>query len=171
LVSFNSERSDIIILNHKDLFESDSTKGDVNFNSYFVDEFDAFCEVLCSYLPDISCYMKNPAFAEEDEVRIRYSPLMSTDLMKEEFSDFFKKQKKFGNYVLNPIDYYSSSNKIIGYADLNFDKLIEKGIISEIYIGPSSTVTEEDIFFFLIKYGYEAHEIKIINSKASYRIK
>lgn len=154
----------------RDSFEQDIVPVSDDFNKYFIEEFDAFCEVICDELAIMSCYMKNPAFKEEDEVRIFYAPAIPDDgqeVIKEEFS----KTRRFNNYVLKPINFYARKDQIIGYADLSFEKLIPKGIISEIIIGPSSRVTEDDIYYLLTKFGYNSNDISIRQSEASYRVK
>ena len=52
-----------------------------------------------------------------------------------------------------------------------FEKLTQKGIISEIIIGPSSRVNKDDIYYLLTKFGYNSNEIFIKQSEASYRLK
>lgn len=153
----------------KELFEENIARVSDNWNEYFIEEFDAFCEVVCDGLEDIGCFMKNPAFKEEDEVRIIYSPDITDDCCREALKGFFSEKKKFNNYVLNPVEYYARNDQLIGCADLMFDKLVPRDIITEIIIGPSSKVTDVDIFFLLGKYSYNAHDMEIKNSKASYR--
>ncbi|MTI47657.1 MAG: DUF2971 domain-containing protein [Firmicutes bacterium] len=155
----------------KNLFEHVTVRVSDDFNEFFVEEFDAFCEVICDDLAEISCYMKNPSFKEEDEVRIIYSPNMSFDADDDELKDIFNQKKRFSNFVLNPLNYFARDEQIIGYADLSFDKLVSRDIITEINIGPSSRVTEEDIFFLLSKHGYNARNVRINNSESSYRLK
>lgn len=154
----------------KDLFEQNTARVSDDFNKYFIEEFDAFCEVICDELAILSCYMKNPAFKEEDEVRIFYAPTISVDepeLIQEQFS----KTSRFNNYVLKPINFYARKDQIIGYSDLSFEKLTQRGIISEIIIGPSSRVNEDDIYYLLTKFGYNSNDISIKQSEASYRLK
>lgn len=155
----------------KNMFENDKVRMSDDFNEYFIEEFDAFCEVVCDDLAEVSCYMKNPSFKEEDEVRIIYSPDMTTEDFDDDLKEIFTQKKRFNNYVLNPLNYFARGDQIIGYADLAFDKLLIKDIITEINIGPSSRVIEEDIFFLLSKYGYNARNIRVNNSKSSYRLK
>jgi hypothetical protein len=155
----------------KNMFEDDKVRVSDDFNEYFVEEFDAFCEVVCDDLAEISCYMKNPSFKEEDEVRIIYSPYITPEAHDDDLKDIFTQEKRFNNFVLNPLNYFARDDKIIGYADLSFDKLISRDIITEINIGPSSRVTEEDIFFLLSKHGYNARDVQINSSKSSYRVK
>jgi len=154
----------------KELFEEDPLKVSDDFNKYFIEEFDAFCEVVCDELTILSCYIKNPAFKEEDEVRIFYSPTISLDepsLIQKEFS----KTSNFNNYVLKPINFCARKDQIIGHADLSFEKLIQKGIISEIIIGPSSRINADDVYYLLTKFGYNSNDISIKQSEASYRLK
>lgn len=154
----------------KDLFDSNVDRISDEFNNYFIEEFDTFCEVFCDELAVLSCYMKNPAFKEEDEVRIFYAPIVYDDdpvLIREQFG----KTSRFSNYVLKPINFLARKDQIIGYCDLSFEKLIQRDIISEIIIGPSSRVNADDIYFLLTKFGYSSNSIEIKESKASYRLK
>lgn len=158
------------LIHMKNLFDCDAVRVSNDFNSYFIEEFDAFCEVFCDELSILSCYMKNSAFKEEDEVRIFYAPIIYDDepvLIKEQFG----KTSRFSNYVLKPINFLARKDQIIGYCDLSFEKLIQRGIISEIIIGPSSRVNVDDIYFLLTKFGYSSNDIEINESKASYRLK
>lgn len=154
----------------KDLFEQDTARVIDDFNKYFIEEFDAFCEVISNELSILSCYMKNPAFKEENEVRIFYAPQISDD-DSASIQEHFSKTSKFNNYVLNPINFCARKDQIIGYTDLSFEKLTQKGIISEIIIGPSSRVNNEDIYYLLTRFGYNLNDICINQSEASYRVK
>ncbi|MFA9399290.1 MAG: DUF2971 domain-containing protein [Clostridiaceae bacterium] len=154
----------------KNLFNYDAVRVSDDFNKYFIEEFDAFCEVICDELAILSCYMKNPAFKEEDEERIFYVPAIyegEPELIQEKFN----KTSSFNNYILKPINFYVRKDQIIGYSDLSFEKLIKNGIISEIIIGPSSRVKEDDIYYLLTKFGYSSNDISIKHSEASYRLK
>lgn len=155
----------------KELFNDFPIRLSDNFNEYFVNEFDVFCQVLCDELAILSCYMKNPAFREEDEVRIFYSPVLTIESDNSTLKEHFSKTKRFNNYILKPINFHTRSDQIIGYSDLSFEKLIQKGIIAEIIIGPSSKVTKEDIYFIFTKFGYNSDDILIKQSVSSYRIK
>ncbi|NFD77379.1 DUF2971 domain-containing protein [Clostridium botulinum] len=156
----------------KDLFELEQNTYRVSddFNKYFIEEFDAFCEVICDELAILSCYMKNPAFKEEDEVRIFYAPTIYDD-EPESIQEQFSKTSRFNNYVLKPINFCARKDQIIGYSDLSFEKLTQRGIISEIIIGPSSRVNKDDIYYLLTKFGYNSNDISIKQSEASYRLK
>lgn len=155
----------------RNLFNEDMVKVSDDFNEYFIEEFDAFCEVICDELAIMSCHMKNPAFKEEDEVRIFYAPVMTVEHDSIEIQEQISKIGRFNNYVLKPINFCARNDQIIGYSDLSFEKLTQRGIISEIIIGPSSRVTEEDIYFLLTKFQYNSMDISIKRSQASYRLK
>lgn len=161
---------DNAVIYMKSLFKSNSDRVIDDFNNYFIEEFDTFCEVFCDELAILSCYMKNPAFKEEDEVRIFYAPIIHDDdpvFIQEQFC----KTSRFSNYVLKPINFLARKDQIIGYCDLSFEKLIQRGIISEIIIGPSSRVNVHDIYFLLTKFGFSSNDIEIKESQASYRLK
>lgn len=161
---------DNAVIYMKNLFNSDTDRIIDDFNNYFIEEFDTFCEVFCDELAILSCYMKNPAFKEENEVRIFYAPIIYHDdpvLIQEQLG----KISRFSNYVLKTINFLARKDQIIGYCDLSFEKLIQRGIISEIIIGPSSRVNVDDIYFLLTKFGYSSNDIAIKESQASYRLK
>ncbi len=143
------------------------------FNELFIEEIEVFGEVFSEIIAKSSCFIKNPAFKEEDEVRIFYAPFLyiATDDENSYPRELLNKTMRFNNFILNPIDFYIRNNRVVGYCDLSFSKLIDKGIISEIIIGPSSKITKEDVIIILEKYGYNSLEISIEKSTATYQIK
>jgi len=151
------------------LFEDDLFKQTDNFNEYFTEEFTAFCEVLVDYMEYVSCYFKNPAFIEEEEVRIIYSPPINTDFSDEDLKPYFNEPVKVGKYRLDPIRYYTKNKQLVAYTDVYFDELVAEDIISEIVLGPKSKLTKADVFFFLVSNDFNPDEIKISKSKATYR--
>ncbi len=82
----------------------------------------------------------------------------------------FSKTSRFNNYVLKPINFCARKDQIIGYSDLSFEKLIQRGVISEIIIGPSSRINKDDIYYLLTKFGYNSNDIYIKQSQTSYRL-
>jgi hypothetical protein len=151
------------------MFEGDKFKNSNDFNRYFVEEFDAFCEVVCDYLNLLSCYIKNPAFAEEEEVRIFYSPTLYIGMDKADIDSTFVEEKDINGYALQPVKFQVRNNQIVSYTDLVFKNFISENIISEIIIGPSSKVTEDDIFYLLLSNEYDANSIRVLKSEATYR--
>lgn len=151
------------------MFESDTVKVSDNFNIYFIEEFDAFCEVICDYLNPLSCYIKNRAFAEEEEVRVFYSPDIYISMDKEEIDKHFLEEKDINSFSLQPIKFQAKNYQIVGYTDLVFKNLISDNIITEIVIGPSSKVSEDDIYYLLLSHGYDANSIKVSKSEATYK--
>lgn len=140
-----------------------------DFNAYFREEFDGFCEFIVGKLEEVSCCIKNPAFAEEDEVRIVYNPHLYRDMSDENINELFKTSKKINNYIINPIKFYSKDNMLVAYSDINFSRLINSGIIKEIILGPKCKLQEDDILYFLLSNGYEGYDIVVKKSNSTYR--
>lgn len=156
------------------MFKEDIVRISDNFSTYFIDEFDAFCEVLVDCLEMISCTIKNPAFSEEKEIRIIYDPRLYNhedvgDISESDAKEHFEKIKEKNDFLVNPLKYMKKNNQLVAYSDLDFSKLINSKIINEVVIGPKLNVSENDIYYFLIANGYDANEIKITHSKATYR--
>ena len=73
----------------KELFNGDDARISDDFNEYFIYEFDAFCEVIVDKLEPISCYIKNPAFIEEEEIRIIYNPGLDPEPGADQIFEYF----------------------------------------------------------------------------------
>lgn len=144
------------------------------FDEYFIGEFDAFCEVFVDELKDISYIIKNPAFKEEKEIRIIYDPELPRhidygDLDKGELEKFFESERAKNGFIINPIKYTRKGNQLVAYSDLNFSKFISNNIIEAITIGPKCKISEDDIYYYLLSNGYNAENIHINYSNATYR--
>ena len=162
---------DPVLTYMKDMYEEDEVRCTDDFNIYFEEEFDCFCEVLVDYLDPIISYIKNPAFCEEKEVRIFYN----TPICEESEEDFIvetcKREWNIGQnneLLIKPIDFQTKEGKLVAYADLIFEKLLSKGIINEVIIGPKSQISKNDIRYLLLVNGY-GDNIKINKSDATYR--
>lgn len=158
----------------ENMFKDDPARISDNFSEYFVEEFDAFCEVLVDYLENISCTIKNPAFSEEKEIRIIYDPRLynhksTGDISLDESKKYFEEIKTKNDFIINPLEYTKKGNQLVAFCDLNFSNLIHNNIIDEIVIGPKANISEDDIYYFMMSNGYNANEIKITNSNATYR--
>lgn len=138
---------------------------------YFDEEFETMCEILPENLKNICCFIKNPAFREEQEVRIVYHPaLRNTEYLDDSDKiECFNKCKQAKNFIIKPVKFNVNRKKIIAYADLDFSYYIKEGLISEIVIGPKSNVLESDIIYLLLANGYSINELTISNSEATYR--
>lgn len=149
----------------------DNSISDEIINEYFEEEFDSFCEILQDRLSLSSCFIKNPAFKEEKEVRIVYDPKLYDGEYLEDSDKFecFTKSKHTKNFIVRPVKFNVRNKKIVAYADLNFSYYIKKGLISEIIIGPKSNIIESDIIYLLLSNGYAINEIVINKSQATYR--
>lgn len=157
------------ILYIRNMFKSDIVKISEDFNEYFIDEFDAFCEVLVDKIECMSCYIKNPAFVEEDESRIIYLPRLYTEMKDSEIRESFNERIQLGKFYLDSIKYYPRSNQLVAFCDLHFDQLIPDNIITEIVLGPKSRLKEDDVFYFLMSQGFNARDIIVNKSSATYR--
>lgn len=158
----------------KKMFESDIVKVSNNFNEYFIEEFDVFCEVLIDYIGQVGCIIKNLAFSEEKEIRIIYNPNMHDreilgDIEFDEAKKYFSDAKQIKEYTINPLNFNYRNEQLIAFCDVDFSKLIYKKLINEIIIGPKSRLRESDIYYFLLANGFDANNINIIKSDATYR--
>lgn len=119
--------------------------------------FHAMSEVYTNDLEKLCCY-KNPAFSEEKEWRlcIALSPECRINV-----------KGNFEPFVMSEIKLYSNQKKIVTYLDLNYTK-VKSEIIKEIILGPKCEISEKDIHQILFVLGYEAPNIEIKKSKATY---
>ena len=155
----------------KDMFQRESVRCSDDFNTYFVEEFDCFCEVLDTATEQVFTFLKNPAFEEEKEVRIVYNTGIYEEIETRELKEILNERIEIGKnkeLILQPIQYQVKGNKLVAYADLNFENCVVSGIIREIVIGPKSKVSEKDVIQFLLVNEY-GDDIRVKNSEASYR--
>lgn len=132
-----------VIIYIQNMFEEDKARISDDFNVYFKEEFDAFCEVLVDYIGPISCIIKNPAFSEEREIRIIFNPKLPNreilgDIQLNEAKNYFEEVKEISGYKIKPLKFNYRNNQLIAFCDIDFSDLICKSIINEIIIGPKS---------------------------------
>lgn len=156
------------------LYETTVGKMYKDYNDFFINEFDVFCEVLTEYVGQAACTIKNPAFAEEKEVRVIYNPRLSNreimgDIDYKEAQEYFNNIKEISNYKIEPLRYSYRNNQLVAFCDLDFSQLINENIINEIVIGPKSKIKEDDMYYLLMSNGINANNIKITRSEATYR--
>ena len=155
----------------RNMFCSEEVRCSDDFNAFFVDEFHCFCEVLDTTTEQVFTFLKNSAFLEEKEVRIVYNTGIYKEIETRDLKDILYKEIRIGKnaeFIIQPMQYQVKGNKLVAYADINFDNCIANGIIKEIVIGPKSKVLESDIRQFLLTSGFE-NDILIKKSAASYR--
>lgn len=155
----------------ENMYTYDPVSVNYDFNEYFIEEFDSFCEVLDDYIEKIFPLLKNPAFNEEKECRIVYNTNIYDEIDKNEYDRIANKGKQFGfekEIELSKINYSLKGNRIVAYADMNFGKCIDKGIIKEIVIGPKAEVIDKDLNYFLYSNGFD-EGIIVRKSEASYK--
>lgn len=155
----------------RNMFENDKVKCSEDFNEYFIEEFDCFCEVLDVTTEDVFALLKNSAFSEEKEVRIVYNTGIYKEIETNDLKEMLNEEIHVGKkreLVITPIQYQVKENKLVAYADMNFENCISNGIIKEIVIGPKAKISEVDIRQFLLTCKFE-DDILITKSSASYR--
>lgn len=155
----------------REMFKRDEVKLSKDFNEYFAEEFDCFCEVLDVSTERVFSYFKNPAFEEEKEVRIVYKSMLRGDM---EYNDlkaglsYINKIERPNCFVeVQPIRMQVRGDKLVAYADLDFTDCVHKGIINEIVVGPKAQVSESDVRQLLCSLGWDY--IFVDTSEASYR--
>lgn len=163
-----------VIMYVKNMHENDSFRVSDDFNEYFTNEFDVFCEVFQTSLDQISCFIKNPAFSEEREVRVVYKPGLPDPevhgrLEPYDIKEYFEENKQVGKYNISPIKLNYRNNQLVAFCDVNFSNLIYENIIEEIVIGPKSKIEITDVYYFLLSNGYDGNNIRISKSEATYR--
>lgn len=112
---------------------------------------------------------KNKQFTEEHESRIMICVKNKNDWLKA-LNEY---NLNDNNFVFSKINSVSSTNKIISYIDINFEK-IKQDLIKEIWIGPKSYIQEDDIIKFLLLNEYEngnnvLKNINVYKSNLTYR--
>ncbi|HHH1657059.1 TPA: DUF2971 domain-containing protein [Yersinia enterocolitica] len=107
-------------------------------------------------LSSLSASVKNPAFFEEEEIRIIYAALFQGDLRSGGFS--------LSNPVLGDMKYRTSNAFLTSYFEFNFSKL---NPIKEIVLGPKNQFSDYDIRAFLQQ--NDCIDAKFERSKATYR--
>lgn len=154
----------------RDMFQRDMIRCSDDFNIFFIEEFDCFCEVLDTTTEQVFTFLKNPAFEEEKEVRIVYNTGIYEEIETRELKEMLSKKIEIGKkkeLILQPMQYQAKGNKLVAYADLSFENCMDE-IVKEIVIGPKSKISEKDIRQFLLANGYDAY-ISVKISDASYQ--
>lgn len=153
----------------RDMFQRDVVRCSDDFSTYFVEEFDCFCEVLDTHTEQVFTFLKNPAFEEEREVRIVYNTGIHKDT--EDLIEILREEFEIGinrELILQPMQYQVKGDKLVAYSDLCFKNCIDSGIIKEIVIGPKSKVSDIDVRQLLLVNGF-GDNIIIKRSEAPYR--
>lgn len=153
------------------MFQQDKVRVSDNYNEYFVEEFDCFCEYMDMNVEKVFPFLKNPAFSEEKEIRIVYNTGIYEEMDDIDFLSCTCKPISIGSkseLVLQPMQYGVKNDKLVAYADLKFENCIDNGIIGEIVIGPRAKVSVNDIYRFLLLNGIDSN-VAISKSKSSYQ--
>jgi len=111
-------------------------------------------EELFMYLIQIYNIIKNPAFKEEEEVRLIYSP---------NIDKLYKITNPLPGKNNSELKYRIASDFLTSY----FEYSIKNDIFNEVVLGPKNKFTDEDIATFLGLHGLG--DVKITRSSATYR--
>lgn len=177
-VSYDLEEQQILIelaIKYSLMYMMDGVKlnniSEEILKEYFDEEFETMCEILRENLKNTCCFIKNPAFREEQEVRIVYHPGLNDAEYLEDSDkiECFNKCKQAKNFIINPVKFNVKGKKIVAYSDLDFSYYIKKGLIADIVIGPKANVSETDITYLLLANGYSINKLTINSSEATYR--
>jgi len=155
----------------RNMFQREVVRCTDDFNIFFIEEFDCFCEVLDTATEQVFTFLKNPAFEEEKEVRIVYNTGICEEVDTHDLGRILNFQLKIGRkeeLKLQSMQYQIKGNKLVAYADLNFENCITDGIIKEVVIGPKSKVSQSDVRQVLLSNGFN-DDIGVKTSEASYQ--
>lgn len=155
----------------ENMFAQDSVRCSDDYNEYFVEEFDCFCEYMDDDVEKVFPFLKNPAFEEEKEVRIVYNTGIYEEIEDKEFLSYTSEATPIGRHeklLLQPMQYVVKNDKLVAYADLKFESCINDGIIKEIVIGPKAKVSIDDVYRFILLNGI-CSGVKISKSESSYQ--
>ena len=131
------------------------------YNENKIDSEDERIQLLLHELIPVVAKYKNPAFREENEVRLIYCEDPKFDKLLDRYNAFQEKYKF--THLEHDFRICNTSNNIIEFIKLDFDI----NVIKEIYIGPKCLATKDDIIKIIKK--FKGHNVDVINSKASYR--
>lgn len=155
----------------ENMFAQDAVRCSDDYNEYFVEEFDCFCEYMDDDVEKVFPFLKNPAFEEEKEVRIVYNTGIYEEIEDKEFLSYTSEATPIGRHeklLLQPMQYVVKNDKLVAYADLKFESCINDGIIKEIVIGPKAKVSIDDVYRFILLNGI-CSGVKISKSESSYQ--
>jgi len=112
------------------------------------------------------CFLKQPAFSEEKEIRMVHLVNVNIKDGKVSLSDPGGTNVKGKNIKPEKIQYRVTDGLIVPHIDFSFPKPISRSIV-EVLLGPKNQNFPAQISMLLAAHGYE--EVQIKNSRASYR--
>lgn len=124
-----------------------------------------FIEFVMYHAVDM-CLMKNPAFAEEKEIRLTRILTPHNDGAYWRLSDKGGSSTDKASKKPQTIKYRSRNGGLIAYVDLPFSGL-GKSVIREVVLGPKSNNNGNEVSMALTSFGFK--DFKIIKSNATYR--
>ena len=116
-----------------------------------------------------SVFIKNKSFKAEKEWRLLFYDELKKDY--DDWGNYFNFEDCDNSHTIFPmgIQFRSSSNNIISYLDLLFEKY-KKNIIDNIIIGPNCKLTQSDIYQIMNHYKFDYSMEQSIKSNCPYKI-
>ena len=116
-----------------------------------------------------SIFIKNKSFKAEKEWRLLFYDELKKDY--DDWGNYFNFEDCDNSHTIFPmgIQFRSSSNNIISYLDLLFEKY-KKNIIDNIIIGPNCKLTQSDIYQIMNHYKFDYSMEQTIKSNCPYKI-
>lgn len=115
-----------------------------------------------------SVFIKNKSFKAEKEWRLLFYDELKKDY--DDWGNYFNFEDCDNSHTIFPmgIQFRSSSNNIISYLDLLFEKY-KKNIIDNIIIGPNCKLTQSDIYQIMNHYKFDYSMEQSIKSNCPYK--
>ena len=129
------------------------------FDRHISAEQDGNNIIECSFkLRALALSFKNPAFREEDEWRVCYSPLITTHLEKRDLKI---------DGMLRELRFRTSRYGVLPYFHMPFGENAREDAIAEIVVGPKNVSNNNLLMMLLLSLGYRKASVR--RSSASYR--
>lgn len=122
-------------------------------------EQDANSIINCSFqLRALALSFKNPAFREEDEWRVCYSPIITTDPVKRDLQIIG---------MLRELRFRTNRYGVLPYFQMPFGSNAREDAIAEIVVGPKNLSSNQLLNMLLLSLGYKNAQVR--RSSSSYR--
>ncbi|MDB8579505.1 DUF2971 domain-containing protein [Turicibacter sanguinis] len=124
---------------------------------FFQLESEIFGEYIAREILDICCYLKNPSFQEENEVRVIYNPFLTEEDVED--TKLFDMKSEWRNFSISALNSMNRNGINVSYCDLGFENYLFDNLINEIIIGPKSKLSENDLRLKLKIQGFNIENI------------
>ncbi len=132
-------------------------------NPAFGEQFRTSCAVLGSW----ANAFKNPAFAEEQEVRCVHVVGTKFKTGSIKFGADQVKLKDGTEHSVGEVEFRVTGDKLVAHLDLSFRKFSDKNLIAEIIVGPKCPNGPGNVWYLLGRHDYR--NVRMQLSAATYR--